>query len=661
MAAIRRGHGIDDLSRLSAVDPWFLDALRSIAELEVEVQAKGLVPRTLRLAKRNGFSDSLIAALVGVTEETVRTRRRQLGVTPVWKMVDTCAAEFEATTPYFYSTYEQENEAPPLGGHSSLVLGSGPIRIGQGIEFDYCSVHSAKALHAAGVRSVMLNSNPETVSTDFDTSDRLYFDPLDEESVRDILENEGLESLSTGYPVQTKLDGGSWPVAGPPVIVQFGGQTAINLASGLHAAGFSVLGSSLNAIDLAEDRERFEQFLHGLGMRRPEGASVRDVPGAIDAARRLGYPLLVRPSYVLGGRAMRIVHDEDDLLAYIHTAAEISGKHPVLIDRYIAGREVEVDAVCDGERVLIPGIMEHIERAGVHSGDSFGVYPPVDLTPEESAQVEEMTVRIGLGLGLKGLMNVQYVVQEGLVYVLEVNPRASRTVPFISKVTGVPMVALATRVMLGETLADLGYESGLMPERDLWAVKAPVFSMSKLTGVDTALGPEMKSTGEVMGIDTQLGPAMMKAMLASGINPPAGGTVLLSVAERHKEEVVELARDLVDLGYSLACTEGTSTFLEQRDVRVSQVVHKIGSVRPDITDIIRRRQVCAVINTISPSKKPVRDGFEIRRAAVEAGIPCLTSLDTARSLVRALLGRGAYHVATVTEYREGRLSLVEQA
>ena len=661
MAAIRRGHGIDDLARLSAVDPWFLDALRSIAEMERDVRAIGLEPRTLRAAKRHGFSDPHIAALLDVTEEAVRVRRRELGITPVWKMVDTCAAEFEATTPYFYSTYEQENEALPLEGHSSLVLGSGPIRIGQGIEFDYCSVHSAKALHAAGVRSVMLNSNPETVSTDFDTSDRLYFDPLDEESVRDILENEGLESLSAGYPVQSKLEGGEWPVAGPPVIVQFGGQTAINLAAGLHAAGFSVLGSSLDAIDLAEDRERFEHFLHGLGMRRPEGASVRDVPGAKQVAQRLGYPLLVRPSYVLGGRAMRIVHDDDDLLTYIQTAAEISGRHPVLIDRYIAGREVEVDAVCDGERVLIPGIVEHIERAGVHSGDSFGVYPPVDLTPEESAQVEEMTVRIGLGLGLKGLMNVQYVVQDGLVYVLEVNPRASRTVPFISKVTGVPMVTLATRVMLGDTLGEMGYQSGLMLERELCAVKAPVFSMSKLTGVDTALGPEMKSTGEVMGIDTQLGPAMMKAMLASGINPPAGGTVLLSVAERHKEEVVELARDLVDLGYSLACTEGTSTFLEQRGVRVSQVVHKIGSVRPDITDIIRRRQVCAVINTISPSKKPVRDGFEIRRAAVEAGIPCLTSLDTARSLARALLGRGEYHVATVAEYREGRLSLVEQA
>ncbi len=661
LAALRRGYGVRYLAEQSGIDPWFLHGLHNITCLEEELRQRGFEEGTLWRAKRSGFSDASIAELTGADEEEVRARRAYLGLRPVWKMVDTCAAEFEATTAYFYSTYEQENEALPLQGRSSLVLGSGPIRIGQGIEFDYCSVHSAQALRAAGAHSIMLNSNPETVSTDFDTSDRLYFDPLDEESVRDILENEGLESFHDGFPVQEALDGREQPVAGPPVIVQFGGQTAINLAAGLHDAGFGVLGSSLDAIDLAEDRERFEEFLQSLGMRRPEGASVRDVEGALSAAERIGYPLLVRPSYVLGGRAMRIVHSEDELLGYIHTATEISGRHPVLLDRYINGREVEVDAVCDGERVVIPGIVEHVERAGVHSGDSFGVYPPVDLAPEEKAQVEDMTVRIALGLGLRGLMNVQYVVREGLVYVLEVNPRASRTVPFLSKVTGVPMVTLATRVMLGETLEEMGYEGGLMPERDLCAVKAPVFSMSKLAGVDTALGPEMKSTGEVMGIDTELAPAMMKAMLASGINPPEGGTVLLSIADRHKEEVVSLARDLVDLGYNLACTEGTSTYLEERGVRVAQVVHKIGSVRPDITDIIRRRQVCAVINTISPSKKPVRDGFEIRRAAVEAGVPCLTSLDTARSLARALLGRGEYTVATVAEYREGVAALAGRA
>ncbi len=662
MAALRRGVPVEELYRETWVDPWFLHAMLNIVRTERELEAAGLGGLNRPLlwhAKQLGFSDRQIAELAGGDEEAVRALRRELRVRPVWKMVDTCAAEFEATTPYFYSTYEEENEAPALEGRASVVLGSGPIRIGQGIEFDYCSVHSAHALREAGSRSIMVNSNPETVSTDFDTSDRLYFDPLDSESVRDILENEGLQRLSDGLPTQEELDGRERPVAGPPVIVQFGGQTAINLAESLHRAGFGVLGGSLDAIDLAEDRERFESFLNRIGLRRPEGTSVRNVAEALEAARHIGFPLLVRPSYVLGGQAMRIVHDERALLEYIDNATEISGSHPVLLDRYIEGREVEVDAVCDGERVLIPGIVEHIERAGVHSGDSFGVYPPIALSRDETEQVEAMTTRIGLGLGLKGLMNVQYVVKDRLVYVLEVNPRASRTVPFVSKVTGVPMVSLATKVMLGATLEELGYPGGLLPERDLYAVKAPVFSMSKLTGVDTALGPEMKSTGEVMGIDTEFEPALMKAMLAVGINPPYGGMVLFSIADSDKEQAVELARGLADLGYSIAATEGTSTYFESQGVRVTQVVHKIGQVRPDITDIIRRRQVSAVINTISRSGKPMRDGFEIRRAAVEAGVPCLTSLDTARSLVRALAGRGEYSVATVAEYREGRVAALE--
>ncbi len=652
-AALRRGVPVDTVRRWTGIEPWFLYALLDITEMECELRERGADRNTLLRAKRMGFSDEQIAQLSGARAEGVRARRAELNLRPVYKMVDTCAGEFEATTPYYYSTYEQENEALPLGGRSSVVLGSGPIRIEPGIEFDYCSVHSAHALRQAGSHSIMVNSNPETVSTDFDTSDRLYFEPLDEEGVRDILENERLQTLREEVPVQEQLDGRERPVAGPPVIVQFGGQTAINLAEGLHGAGFGVLGSSLDAIDLAEDRQRFDRFLSSLGLRRPAGASVRNVEEAVRAASELGFPLLVRPSYVLGGQAMRIVYDESQLIEYVGTAARVNVRHPVLLDRFIEGREVEVDAVCDGERVVIPGIVEHIERAGVHSGDSFGVYPPLDLTDEEKREVERMTVSIGLGLGLRGLMNVQYVVQDGLVYVLEVNPRASRTVPFISKVTGVPLVTLATRVMLGETLEEMGYEGGLMTERALCAVKAPVFSMSKLVGVDTVLGPEMKSTGEVMGIDTECEPALMKAMLAAGINPPTGGSVLLSIADRDKEQVVELAARMVGLGYELMCTEGTSTYLEQQGVRVSQVVHKIGSVRPDITDIIRRKQVCAVINTISRSNGPLRDGFEIRRAAVEAGVPCLTSLDTARSLVRALAGRGEYSVATVAEYREG--------
>lgn len=663
-AALRRGFSLDHLQDLTQIDHWFLNALKSIIEMERALTAVSLHDidkPMLRAAKRLGFSDGYIGELVGASEEEVRAYRKSLRVMPVWKMVDTCAAEFEATTPYFYSTYEEENEALPLGGRSSLVLGSGPIRIGQGIEFDYCSVHSANALRRCGTHSIMVNSNPETVSTDFDTSDRLYFDPLDEESVRDILENEGLQCLSNFLPTQEQFDGSEKPVAGPPVIVQFGGQTAINLAEGLHEAGFGVLGSSIDAIDLAEDRERFEGFLNRIGLRRPRGASARNVEDARAAAAQIGFPMLVRPSYVLGGQAMRIVHDEQELVDYILTATDISGSHPVLLDKYIEGREVEVDAICDGHTVVIPGVVEHLERAGVHSGDSFGVYPSRDLSEDETRQVEDMTIRIGLGLSLKGLMNIQYVVQNGLVYVLEVNPRASRTVPFISKVTGVPMVALATRVMLGDTLEELGYESGLMPRRGLWAVKAPVFSMSKLAGVDAVLGPEMKSTGEVMGIDTDYDQALMKAMLAVGINPPYGGTVLFSIADSDKDEATQLAHRLSELGYSIAATEGTSTYFESRGVRVAQVVHKIGAVRPDITDVIRRRQVCAVVNTISHSKKPMRDGYEIRRAAVEAGIPCLTSLDTAVALARALAGRGEFKVATVAEYREGAVREVAPA
>jgi carbamoyl-phosphate synthase large subunit len=653
LAALRRGVPVAEVAERSGVDPWFLHELLDITQLEARLAEGGLEPDALRTAKRAGFSDAHIGALTGGEEEAVRARRQALDLRPVWKTVDTCAAEWEATAPYYYSTYEEENEALPLGGRASLVLGSGPIRIGQGIEFDYCSVHSARALREAGVGSIMVNSNPETVSTDYDSSDRLYFDPLDAESVRDILENERLHTLGESVPVQESFDGRERPVAGPPAIVQFGGQTAINLAASLHDAGFRVLGSSLDALDLAEDRERFDGLLARLGLRRPPGASARGYAEALEVAQRVGYPLLVRPSYVLGGRAMRIVHDERELAQYLRAATDTSGSRPLLLDRYIEGREVEVDAVCDGERVLIPGIVEHIERAGVHSGDSFGVYPPVDLTPDEARQVEEMTVALGLGLGVRGIMNVQYVARDGLVYVLEVNPRASRTVPFISKVTGVPLVSLATRVMLGETLAELGYEGGLLPDRPLWAVKAPVFSMSKLIGVDAALGPEMKSTGEVMGVDFRLEPALSKAMLAAGMGLPPGGLVLLSIADRDKAHAVSLARAFAAEGHALAATPGTSTYLESQGVRVAQVVHKIGPVRPDITDVIRRRQVCAVVNTVSRNGKAMRDGYEIRRAAVESGVPCLTSLDTARALARALGSSGDHSVATVAEYRAG--------
>jgi len=656
--ALRRGYTVEDVSKKTKIDPWFIKCIENIVSLEGVIRSSELDKALLWRAKRLGFSDAYIAQIKGVSPEDIRKLRKQWGITPVWKMVDTCAAEFEATTPYFYSTYEEENEALPQEGRSSVVIGSGPIRIGQGIEFDYCSVHSARALREAGVKSIMINSNPETVSTDFDTSDRLYFDPLDDESIRDIVENERLETLAEGYPTQSTLEGDELPVAGPPVIVQFGGQTAINLASKLHRAGFKVLGSSLESIDLAEDRERFDGLLNSLGLLRPPGGTARDLDSALETATRIGYPLLVRPSYVLGGQAMRIVYNEVELLDYIDAATEVSGDHPVLLDRYIEGTEVEVDAVSDGETVVIPGIVEHIERAGVHSGDSFGVYPQITLDDRDVSQIEEITVKLARAMNVKGLMNVQFVVQDHQVYILEVNPRASRTVPFISKVTGVPLVTLATHVMLGSKLANMGYATGLVPRVPLYAVKAPVFSMSKLAGVDTVLGPEMKSTGEVMGVDVEYEPALMKAMIAAGINPPPGGSVLMSIADHEKPEALPLAAALVDMGYALVCTEGTSTFFEDNGIRVNQVVHKIGSVRPDITDIIRRRQVSLVINTPSRSGRTIRDGFEIRRAAAESGIPCLTSLDTAKSLVKALQRRGDYNIATVMEYRQGAVDLL---
>ncbi|HEY7779799.1 MAG TPA: carbamoyl-phosphate synthase large subunit, partial [Ktedonobacterales bacterium] len=571
--ALRRDHADEAIEALHArtgIDRWFLNKLRGIVRMEERLAAEPLAPALLRRAKRLGFSDRQIATLAArddeggaLTPQRVRARRAECGIRPTYKMVDTCAAEFAAETPYFYSTYEQENEAAPLAGKKAVVLGSGPIRIGQGIEFDYCSVRAAAALREAGVASIMLNSNPETVSTDFDMSDRLYFESLDDESVLNVLENEaGTDAL-------------------PPVVVQFGGQTAINLAGPLEAAGTPILGTSVDSIDLAEDRRRFDALLERLGIPRPRGAAVRTREEAMRVASAIGYPVLVRPSYVLGGRAMEIVRAPAALEGYLERVVEQYGEHPILIDRYLTGREVEVDALCDGHDVLIPGIMEHIERAGVHSGDSFAVYPTQSLRPEEIAAVAHYTREIALNLGVRGLMNAQLVVTDpaldagedgaadaagGNVYVLEVNPRASRTVPFLSKVTGVPMVPLATRIMLGQTLADLGYAGhpdGLWPIQPLVAVKAPVFSMSKLIGAETALGPEMKSTGEVMGVDHTYPAALRKAFLAAGLRVPAsGGTALVSIADRDKEEAAPILRELSGAGYTFIATEGTAAYLE---------------------------------------------------------------------------------------------------
>jgi len=639
LAALRRGMSVEELCRRTGgIDPWFLHKLRNIVETEKRLLSEGLTRKLLREAKRQGFPDVVIGTLMDLLPEQVRGLRRQWNIRPVYKMVDTCAAEFAAETPYFYSTYEQENEAGPLEGDKAVVIGSGPIRIGQGIEFDYCSIHSAWALQEAGVRSIMVNSNPETVSTDFDTSDRLYFEPLDEESIRDILENEA---------------GGGEP---PPSIVQFGGQTAINLAEPLTRAGLRLAGSNYESIDMAEDRGRFGDFLDKLGIPQPPGAVVHTFEEALKTAETIGYPVLVRPSYVLGGRAMEIVYNPAELAGYMKNAAELETGRAILIDKYIEGREVEVDAICDGEQVLIPGIMEHIERAGVHSGDSMAVYPALNLTRWEIETITRYTTEIGLNLGIRGLMNIQYVVMPSDwiadVFVLEVNPRASRTVPFLSKVTGVPMVRVATNIMLGKSLAEQGYAGGLWPVPPLVGVKAPVFSMAKLPGVDTFLGPEMKSTGEVMGIDHDFAGALVKALTAAGTMLPPQGSVLLSLSDRDKARAVPMLRRLTDLGYAIYATEGTAAMIETLGIPVRLISKKISEGHPNVLDIIEDGTVNAVINTPTGGRESLQDGFQIRRCATEQRIPCFTYIDAVSVAVKLLAGkRQAFDVLPLPEYR----------
>ncbi|MBN1369795.1 MAG: carbamoyl-phosphate synthase large subunit [Dehalococcoidaceae bacterium] len=644
MACIRRNVKLEQIYRLTGIDIWFLEKLKNIVNMEKRLLAEPLKPELLFEAKRMGFSDEQIATLADRLPEQVRQLRKEWKMLPVFKMVDTCAAEFDAETTYFYSTYEIENEAIPDERKKAIVIGSGPIRIGQGIEFDYCSVHSAWALQSNGYQSIMINSNPETVSTDFDTSDKLYFEALDEESVRDIIENETPDNSASNSP---------------GVIVQFGGQTAINLAEPLTRSGFTLLGSDYESIDLAEDRKRFEHFLNGLGIPQAPGSAVTAVEDALKVADIIGYPVLVRPSYVLGGRAMEIVHSASELVRYMKMAVDLQTGHPVLIDKYLMGRELEIDAVCDGEDVFIPGVMEHIERAGVHSGDSMAVYPSINLSEPEIERVVDYSVRVGRGLRIKGLMNIQFVISrkspsdETGVYILEVNPRASRTVPFISKVTGVPMVDLATRVMLGMSLKEQGYATGLLPPKQLVAIKAPVFSMSKLAGVDTFLGPEMKSTGEVMGIDTNFNAALAKALVASGMMLPDTGSILLSIADRDKGEALSIIRNLDSLGYRLYATEGTAAMIEAAGMKVKMISKKLGEGHPNILDIVRDGTVSAVINTITGGGAALRDGFHIRRSAVERRLPCFTSLDTARAAVEAIkCGHQFYNVLSVAEYRQ---------
>jgi len=632
-AALRRGAPIDLLHERTHIDRWFLRKISRIVRFaEDDLQGRTPTPALLGSAKRLGFADADIATLTGMLPVDVRRLRAQWGIRPVYKMVDTCAAEFEAVTPYFYSTYEQENEATPLAGAKAVILGSGPIRIGQGIEFDCCCVQSAAALRERGVSAIMVNSNPETVSTDFDESARLYFDPLDEESIAAVLENEG--------------------GAGIPVLAQFGGQTALNLADRLAGIGGEIAGTTADAIGLAEDRRRFHDFADALGIPQPPGGTAESLTEALAVAADVGYPVLVRPSYVLGGRGMEIAYGREDLERYFHSALE-AGTGRVLVDKYLRGKEVEVDAVSDGHDTLVAGIMEHIERAGVHSGDSYAVYPAQNLLPAERDEIVELTRRIAEALPVKGLLNIQFIVEHGNVWVLEVNPRASRTVPFLTKVTGVPLVRLAVAVALGSSLAAEGYAraDGIWPDASLVALKAPVFSMAKLLDVDTYLGPEMKSTGEVMGVDRAFAPALWKALVAAGLAPARSGKILVTVADKDKPEVPEIIEGFHWLGYELVATSGTAALIRSLGIDVLEV-RKLAEGSQDILKLIRSGECVAVVNTPTLGKTVDRDGFLIRRAAVEARVPCLTSLDTALAVVTALRASAvAPHVAPLAEYR----------
>lgn len=614
--ALRAGISVEKIHFITKIDMFFINKIKNIVTLEKKLASEGITEDNLRQAKRYSMPDKVIARYANVTADDVLAKRQDLKLFPTYKYVDTCAAEFEAHTPYYYSAYAMEDEVVPRGENSVIVLGSGPIRIGQGVEFDYCSVHSSWALRKAGKQSIIINNNPETVSTDFDTSDSLYFEPLTVEDVMEVIRKEN-------------------PIG---VIAQFGGQTAINLAGPLAERGVKILGTSVDSIDIAEDRERFDELLAELGIPRPVGALVTSHEEALAAAQRLSYPLIVRPSYVLGGRAMEIVYNDKELDVYMKEAVVASKDHPVLIDRYMVGMEVEVDAIADGEDVCIPGIMEQIERAGVHSGDSIAVYPAQHLSEEITNQIVDYTQRIARGLNVKGIVNIQYIVANGELNVIEVNPRSSRTVPFISKVTGINMIEYATRIALGETIKSMGLPTGLVPAKDYVAVKAPVFSFSKMGLVEIALGPEMKSTGEVMGIGRTYSEALFKAIHGANMRIPEKGHILMTVADRDKEEAARLAKGFIDLGYHIQATGGTGKYFEEHGIPCV-IVNKIHEGQNNCADLIRRGEVDLMLNTLTYGKRPEREGFQLRRLAVEMGTPCLTSLDTAREVLRVVAGR----------------------
>lgn len=612
--AIRRGVDYETIHKITKIDNWFIDKIAILVEMEEELRKKELTEDLLREAKRIEFPDYVIAKLAGKTEDEVKALRKEYGITAAYKMVDTCAAEFEASTPYYYSVYGGENEADGKTDKKKvLILGSGPIRIGQGIEFDFCSVHCTWAFEKEGYETIIINNNPETVSTDFDIADKLYFEPLTPEDVENVVNVE-------------KPDG---------AVVQFGGQTAIKLTEALIKMGVKILGTSAENVDAAEDRELFDGILEECHIPRPKGHTVYTAEEAKKAANELGYPVLVRPSYVLGGQGMQIAINDEDVEEYIGIINRIAQEHPILVDKYLQGKEIEVDAVCDGEDILIPGIMEHIERAGIHSGDSISVYPARTISETAKKTIEEYTRRLAKSLHVLGMINIQFIVCGEEVYVIEVNPRSSRTVPYISKVTGIPIVPLAAKVILGHKLKDLGYTPGLQPEAKYYAVKMPVFSFEKIRGADISLGPEMKSTGECLGISESFNEALYKAFLGAGINLPKHKNMIITVRDEDKQDIIPIAKRFSDLGYKIYATRSTAKVLNENGVKAVRT-NKIEQPSPNLMDLILGHKIDLVIDTPSQGVDKAKDGFIIRRNAIETGINVLTALDTAEALVTSL-------------------------
>lgn len=612
---LRRGYIKERLQKLTGIDKFFMEKIEWIVkqeELLKKMKFKDLDEHYLRNLKKKGFSDKGIASLMGISERDIERKRKAYNIIPTYKMVDTCAGEFAADSSYFYSTYDQFDEVVVSNNRKVVVIGSGPIRIGQGIEFDYCTVHAVKTLKKLGIESIIINNNPETVSTDFSTADKLYFEALVTEDIMAILEKEKPEG----------------------VILQFGGQTAIKLANDLSDRGIKIIGTSADKIDEAEDRERFEEMMEELNINRPKGRGVWDVAHGIEIANEIGYPVLVRPSYVLGGQGMEICHDEYNLVKYLEASFERDSANPVLIDKYLNGIELEVDAICDGEDVLIPGVMEHLERAGVHSGDSITIYPQQNLYEGTEEELLEITKKMAKALEVKGMMNIQFIAYQNKLYVIEVNPRSSRTVPYISKVSGVPAIEIATRVALGEKLKDLGYGTGIYKKPNVVAVKVPVFSTEKLSSVEVSLGPEMRSTGEVLGVGNNVDEAIFKGLLgAKRVHLIQDRKILVTIRDKDKEEFLPIAKSLVKHGSTLFATKGTQKFLAENGVE-STLVNRIGEESPNINDVLKNREVDLLINTPTKANDAQRDGFKMRRTAIEYGVDVLTSLDTINAILR---------------------------